>query len=194
MKDVAKGKSMEKQIFTLTYPWDKYGYKPIVVFELGVNEDGFVMHITVLESNPRREQTEHLHFVHEDSCVEWFVNFMPKKCDRYFNFEVNANGIMNVAFRKDRYDAQALTLEDIASLGIETKIFAKDWTVTYTVPFTLIKKYIPEYQFEEGMAISTNFYKCGNLTEFPHHGIWNPMPLEVPDFHRPEYFGEVVLE
>ncbi len=185
---------MIKRTFTLTYPWDKNGYKPEVIFELDICEEGFVMHITVAESNPRREQTKHLHFVHEDSCVEWFVNFMPEKCDQYFNFEVNANGIMNVSFRKDRYEAQDLTLEDIASLGIKTNIYAQNWEVTYTVPFSIIKKYIPEYQFEVGMTISTNFYKCGNKTEFPHYGIWNPQPLEKPDFHRPEYFGKIVLE
>lgn len=184
---------MKDQIFTITYPWDKNGYKPEVVFELSKNEDGFVMHITVSEFNPRRVQTEHLSYVQEDSCVEWFVNFMPEKCDRYFNFEVNANGIMNVAFRKDRYDAQLLSLEDIASLGIKTSIYTAYWEVTYTVPFTLIQKYIPEYQYEEGMTIRSNFYKCGNMTQFPHHGIWNLMPLEKPDFHRPEYFGEIVL-
>lgn len=185
---------MKKQTFTLSYPWDKNGYKPDVVFDLGMDKNGFVMRIIVHEANPRREQTEHLNRVHEDSCVEWFVNFMPDKCDRYFNFEVNANGIMNVAFRKDLYDWQVLTLDDIASLNIEADIYAEYWKVTYTVPFTLIKKYIPEYQFEEGMKIRTNFYKCGALTELPHHGIWHPQPLEKPNFHRPEYFGEVVLE
>ena len=184
---------MKKRYFTLTYPWDTNGYKPEVVYELDMNEEGFVMHIIVPERNPRREQTEHLSFVHTDSCVEWFVNFMPEKCDRYFNFEVNANGIMNVAFRKDRYEKQLLTLEDIASLGIKPEIFEDHWEITYTVPFALIRKYIPEYQFEEGMIIKSNFYKCGDMTEYSHFGIWNPSPLEKPDFHRPEYFGEVVL-
>lgn len=185
---------MKTQRFTLTYPWDENGYKPEVVYELSMNEHGFVMHITVPESDPKRVKTEHLQFVHEDSCVEWFVNFMPEKCDRYFNFEVNANGIMNVAFRKDRYDKQLLTLEDIASLGIKVEIYAEHWEVTYTVPFTLIQKYIPEYQFEEGMTIRANFYKCGDLTEFPHYGVWNPLPLDKSDFHQQEYFGEIVLE
>lgn len=189
---------MKNQSFTLTYPWDeawdKNGYKPEVVFELGMNEEGFTMHINVQEADPKREKTEHLQFVHEDSCVEWFVNFMPEKCDRYFNFEVNANGIMNVAFRKDRYDEQLLTLEDIASLGIKRGIYPEHWEVTYTVPFILIKKYIPEYQYEEGMMILSNFYKCGEMTKFPHHGIWNPMPLEEPDFHKPEYFKEIFCD
>ena len=185
---------MKTQRFTLTYPWDENGYKPKVVYELSMNEDGFVMHITVPESDPKRVKTEHLQFVHEDSCVEWFVNFMPEKCDRYFNFEVNANGIMNVAFRKDRYDKQLLTLEDIVSLGIKADIYAEHWEVAYTVPFTLIQKYIPEYQFEEGMTIRANFYKCGDLTEFNHYGVWNPLPLDKLDFHQQEYFGKIVLE
>lgn len=184
---------MKNQKFTLTYPWDENGYMPEVVFELGMSEEGFTMHITVPEADPLREKTEHLQFVHEDSCVEFFANFLPEKCDRYFNFEINANGIINTAFRKDRYDKKPLTLEDIASLHIQTHIYATFWEVRYTVPFTLIQKYIPEYRFEEGMTILANFYKCGNRTQFPHYGIWNPMPLEKPDFHRPEYFAPIVL-
>ena len=83
---------------------------------------------------------------------------------------------------------------NIASLGIQTHIYDEYWEVDYTVPFTLIQKYIPGYQFSEGMTILSNFYKCGANTEFPHHGIWNPIPVEKPDFHRPEFFKELVLE
>ena len=184
---------MKKQVFTLTYPWDKNGYKPEVIFELGIQEAGFAMDITAWEANPRREKTEHLQFVNEDSCVEWFVNFLPEKCDRYFNFEVNANGIMNVAFRKDRYDKTLLTWDDIASLNIKTEIFDDHWTVSYVVPITLIQKYIPQYCYEPGMTVFGNFYKCGDYTEHPHYGIWNPMPLEKPDYHRPAYFGKITL-
>ena len=184
---------MEKQVFTATYPWDENGYKPKVTYELSVVETGFAMHITAWESNPLREKTEHLQFVHEDSCLEWFANFLPESCDRYFNFEVNANGIMNVAFRKDRYDATPLTMEDIASLNIQTEIFDDYWTASYVVPFTLIEKYIPQYRYEPGMAILSNFYKCGDKTKYPHYGIWNPSPLVKPDFHRPEFFAEIVV-
>ena len=137
---------MNKQVFALTYPWnetwDKNGYKPEVKFELGMYEDGFTMDIVVMEADPKREKTEHFQFVHEDSCVEWFVNFMPDKCDRYFNFEVNANGVMNVSFCKDRYGKENLSLEDISSLKINTAIYDKYWTVSYKVPFELIQKYI----------------------------------------------------
>lgn len=118
-----------------------------------------------------RVETEHFAPVCLDSCVEWFVNFMPEKCDKYFNFEVNANGAMNVRCHKDRHDAQPLSLEDIASLNIQTEIFAESWEVSYTVPFTLIRKYIPDYEFRDGMTIRANFYKCGGQTEYVHHGV-----------------------
>lgn len=184
---------MEPKIFTLTYPWDDNGYKPKVEYILSMDEAGFCMHMTIYEQNPRRVETEHQRDIYMDSCAEWFANFAPEICDRYFNFEVNANGAMHVAFRKDRYEGTMLTQEDIAALDIQAKISGDKWEVYYRVPFTLIKKYIPDYRFEEGMQIRTNFYKCGDGTEFPHFGIWKEYPLLEPDFHRPEYFGEIKL-
>ena len=185
---------MESKKFTLTYPWDENGYKPEVEFELGMCDTGFTMHIVVQESDPRRVETKQLNFVHLDSCVEWFVNFDPEICDRYFNFEVNANGVMYVAFRKDRYDFDLLTLEDVESLGIKAQIHPDSWKISYTVPFTLMEKYIPGYQFREGMVIRANFYKCGEKTQYPHFGVWRHPGTPKPDVHRPECFGEILMK
>jgi hypothetical protein len=30
-------------------------------------------------------------------------------------------------------------------------------------------------------------------TRYPHYGCWNLIGTERPDFHRPEYFGTIVL-
>jgi len=187
---------MKTKEFTLTYPWDKNGYRPDVRYVLGLKETGFTMHIIVHETNPRRVMTQRNQPVCLDSCVEWFVNFMPENNDRYFNFEINALGTVNASFRKERHDQKVryLTEEDAALLNIQPVIHEKYWEIRYDVPFELIKKYIPNYKFEEGMTIRANFYKCGGNTEFIHHGVWNPIPVEIPDFHMPEYFGEIVLE
>lgn len=184
---------MKEQIFTVTYPWDNNGYKPYAEYRLSVCEDSFLMQITVEEHNPRRVQTRHQQDVYKDSCVEWFVNFLPDSCDRYFNFEVNASGIMHVAFRRGRHDGTLLTEEAIRQLNIQATVGEDTWQVCFRVPFSWIQSYIPEFQFREGMKIRTNFYKCGDETQFPHYGIWKESPLEKPDFHRPEYFGEVTL-
>ena len=185
---------MDAQIFSLHYPWDTNGYTPDVHFTLDVLEDAFLLHIETHESNPRREEQHHLNYVHYDSCVEWFVNFAPAICDKYFNFEINANGTLYAAFRKNRSEFTLLELEDMNLLQIEPTILEEKWLIDFKVPFTFIQKYIPNFEFKEGMTIRCNFYKCGDRTEYPHFGIWNPVLLEKPDFHRPEFFKEIVLK
>ncbi len=185
---------MREQKFQVHYVWENNGYEPEVEFTLGKNEKGFTMHIVTRESNPRCEEKRHLHPVHFDSCVEWFVNFLPEKCDRYFNFEVNAAGAMNVAFHKDREDEIALTVEDVESFGIQTQIHDSYWEASYTIPFAFIEKYIPGYRFEEGMTICSNFYKCGEKTEYVHFAMWQGPFTETPDFHTPQFFPEIVLD
>lgn len=185
---------MNTQSFSLHYPWDTTGYKPEVNFTLNVSENAFLLHIETIEQNPRREEHQHLNFVHFDSCVEWFVNFSPKTCDRYFNFEMNANGTLYASFRKDRYEFTLLDIEDVDLLQIEPTILENKWIIDLKVPFTFIKKYIPEFEYQEGMTITSNFYKSGDNTEYPHFGIWNPIDTPEPDFHRPEYFGKIVLD
>lgn len=185
---------MNTHLFSLQYPWDNNGYTPETCFTLNVSENAFILHIEILEQNPRREEHRHLNYVHYDSCVEWFVNFAPKTCDRYFNFEMNANGTLYAAFRKNRSEFDLLELNDLSLLHIEPTILEHKWFIDFEVPFTFIQKYIPEFQFQKGMTILSNFYKCGDRTKYPHFGVWNPIDLPKPDFHRPEFFGEIILE
>lgn len=184
---------MNEQVFTLQYPWDFNGYRPKTEFHLHTDSDSFCMHIIVKEKNPRRVETEHLHYVHTDSCVEWFVNFFPEDCDMYFNFEVNANGAMYASFRKDREHYRMLSVEDLDSMQIKANVYEEKWEVSYRVPFLLIKEYIPNYSYKDGMKIQANFYKCGDEMQYPHYGMWNVYQADEPDFHRPEYFGDIIL-
>ncbi|MBO4940788.1 MAG: carbohydrate-binding family 9-like protein [Clostridia bacterium] len=181
-------------VITLTDYINTNGYYPKVEFNVCYSSEGFHVHFTAYEKNPKAIATKHFGMVHLDSCLEWFVVFDPEHCDRYFNFEVNPNGAMNVSFRKDRYEKIDLTEEDLLMLGIKTEIFDNYWTADYTVTFDFIKKYIPDYEFKSGMTLPANVYKCGDETEFPHWGCWCMVDREKPDFHKPEYFGTMVIE
>ena len=173
------------------YP-SEHNYQPKVFFSVCYNEVGFHAHFDVYETNPKAIHTKHFDLVHQDSCVEWFAKFASDIDDRYFNFEVNANGVMNVSFRKNRNeDIVNLTEEDVLSLNIKTEILSDCWTVDYTVPFELLKKFIKGYEFDPTRAILANVYKCGDYTDLPHYGCWNLPETEVPDFHRPEFFREM---
>ena len=169
-------------------------YTPEVEFSATYSDVGFHAHFKAYEKNPKATKTQHLELVNKDSCLEWFMNFDPVHTDRYFNFEMNAKGIANIAFRKDRYDKTPLTVEDIESLDIKTEIFEEYWTLDYTVPFELLKKYIPDYEFKTGLEHPANVYKCGDETEVPHWGCWSMVNREKPDFHIPSYFGTMTVE
>ena len=64
-----------------------------------------------------------------------------------------------------------------------------DWRVTVLIPFELVgadPENLPE-------KLRANFYKCGDKTAHPHFLSWNPVGTPSPDFHRPEFFGELIL-
>ena len=86
-----------------------------------------------------------------------------------------------------------LKTEEIEMLFIKACVHRDTWEVSYKVPFALIEKYIPGYRFEEGMTIKANFYKCGDKMLLPHYGMWKEVKAEDQDFHRPEFFGEILF-
>ena len=53
---------------------------------------------------------------------------------------------------------------------------------------------VDSHPFGHGYTFRGNFYKCGDETAIPHYGMWNPVGTENADFHRPEYFGDFVIE
>lgn len=194
MYTIKKKGSADIPAITITDYIDPTGYCPKVVFSATYSDEGFHAHFKAYEKNPRAVVTEQQGPVCNDSCLEWFMNFDPVHTDRYFNIEMNAKGIANIGFRKDRYDNTPLDVADIESMKIKTEIFEDYWTLDYVVPFELIKKYIPDYEFKKGLEHPANVYKCGDETEFPHFGCWSMVNREKPDFHIPSYFGTMTIE
>lgn len=162
---------------------------PDVSVQLVYDDAAFRIKFTVAEINPLAEKTEHYQFVHEDGCVEFFVNFAPEETARYINFETNANGIMNPSFRADRYDSQPLTLEEIESLNIKAEVFDTYWTLTYDMPFDFIKHYYKTFDIGKCEYIIGNLQKCAHNVLPRIRLSYFPIGCEKPDFHRPEYFG-----
>lgn len=173
--------------------WGTDNYKPEVFAQISYDNEGFTIKFTVYEANPKCDEKNHLEFVHLDSCIEWFVNFDPELTDRYFNFEINAAGAMNVGFRSSREDNTPLTIDEINLFNIKTQIFDEYWTGEYKIPFSFIASKISGYTFRKNAKIKTNLYKCGEETEYEHYMSYFPVLLEKPDFHCPQYFGEMEI-
>lgn len=170
--------------------WGYDKYTAEVYAQLAYDDTGFLVKFTVAEANPLRTKTKHFEYVHEDSCVEFFVNFMPEKSNRYINFETNANGVMNASFRADRYDSAPLKIDEIEGLNITPEVHEDYWTITYQVGFDFIRNYYPEFDIKDCNYVIGNLYKCGDKTETVHYKSYYPVGCEKPDYHRPEYFGK----
>ena len=123
-----------------------------------------------------------------DSCMEFFFigNTKDKK---YVNIEANAASVPLCGFGEGRHGRERL---NPVAEGVEFKTiveFEKGWKLYVYIPFTFFKgKFAPV-----GREMLANFYKCGDETDVEHYNVWNKVDTEAPDYHRPEYFGKIVL-
>ena len=132
--------------------------------------------------------------VWEDSCVEFFVQIPGEKY--YYNFEFNCIGTALAARRTGREDAEHFSADKMAKIkrysSVGNKPFCEmeglfSWNLLVAIPFELIG--LDGGQLPE--SLSANFYKCADGSSLPHYLSWSPIPIEKPDFHRPDYFGEL---
>lgn len=174
--------------------WKEYPYLPVVVFDIARgNEDLYIRYqvkgnslkaVTELDNGP----------VHKDSCVEFF---MKKPGDNfYFNFEFNCRGICDASRRYSRTDKNSFSPENYRSIRrystvnsgpFPEKLGTYYWELAVAIPFRVMgldPNHLPE-------KILGNFYKCADDTAYPHFLSWSPIDLPEPNFHCPEFFGEL---
>lgn len=184
------------------FPWDTTNYKPITSVKLFYTNDSLNIKFTSTERKVRIEEKLFNSSPYQDSCVEFFL--MPMINDnRYFNFETNAAGTMLLQLDHKLRERNTLNEVDPSVFNIKADITDanKDsfdnfvpWTVEYTIPFSFLKNYFPTFEAKPGTILKGNFYKCGDKTEIPHYGCWNPITYHKPSFHRPEFFGDLILQ
>lgn len=127
--------------------------------------------------------------VWEDSCLECFLSADGQ---HYMNLEGNANSAILAAFGPDRHKRQRLKDMGIVRPALEAAACGTGWEAVYTIPAATIKALFG-VELTAGLSLYANFYVCGDKTPLPCYGAWSPVETEKPDFHRPEYFGVLVL-
>ncbi|HSA95274.1 MAG TPA: carbohydrate-binding family 9-like protein [Acidobacteriota bacterium] len=182
------------------YRWLENGYAPRVEARVGWSPRFLYVRFAVGEKRVRVRYMKFQDPVYKDTCVEFFVDMFPEKRLGYVNFETNAAGTLLAAFGPDRSRRTPLWPEELAGFAAEGSIRgpvtgeygASEWTLEYRVPLALFKNLYGE-EVRPGRRAAANFYKCGDETEVPHYGAWSPVETPAPDFHRPEFFGELVF-
>ena len=178
---------------------EAFPYKPKVEFAAAHTGDALLLHYRVEEQSVRAVAVKDHEHIWEDSCVEFFI--MPAADGFYYNLECNCTGKLLVAVGKDRNErtpAPAEVMRNIdrwASLGTEpfdTRQEPTKWELALRVPITTFFKH--KFEGFSGLKATGNVYKCGDCLPVPHFISWNPIKTENPDFHRPEFFGQMHFE
>ena len=172
-----------------------FPYAPFCAGRIARTEDGLVVDFRVSGLDLRAKNTKDNGSQWEDSCVEFFVQ--NPDGSEYYNFEINPIGKILAAAGPDRSSRVKRPAGQMAEIlriarfegpqDYEGGIW--NWRVTVVIPFDLIgvdPENLPE-------ALRANFYKCGDKTAHPHFLSWSPVGTPAPDFHRPEFFGKLIL-
>jgi len=176
--------------------WKDYRYKPEVRFNIAYSSSEIFLKYYVREKYFKAEKTETNQMVCEDSCVEFFVS--PEADGIYYNIEFNAIGTCLMGSGTGRKDSTRAPLDIIsrirrlsrpATVPEPDKDGFFNWTLTLAIPKEIFFRH--SVKELKGKTFSANFYKCGDKVEVPHYVTWNPVGTPGPDYHRPEYFGEL---
>ncbi len=185
-------------IASVNWP-EQYPYCPDVVFRVAWCPEGLVLHYRVSEQSVRAVYGEDDGCVWTDSCVECFIRNADS--ETYYNIECNCVGTMLIgvgtAIKSERSRLPLAVVGEVkrwASLGKEpfgNRAEATDWEIALVVPTSVFAK--SPIRLEAGAILRVNFYKCGDELPVPHFVSWNPVNVPSPNFHRPEFFGEMKL-
>lgn len=181
-----------------TLNWaDKFPYRPLT--KVAAAHDGagclwlnFSTCCNYLRAVNYRDQSP----VSEDSCVEVFLQ--PYEGGEYWNFEFNCIGTANSSHRIRRPEPVRLSAEELSQImrhpSVGRRPFCEleglfEWSLLVGIPLSLMGVEVGEGPVE----LRGNFYKCASASSAPHYLSWAPIENEKPDFHRPEFFGKIIL-
>lgn len=193
---IMEEKAARQSLAYVNWP-ELFPYKPITVFNIARDHEKLYVNYFVRGNCLKAEYENDLSPVWTDSCVEFFVK-VPQD-DRYFNFEFNCIGTCYAAKRVNREDFTLLSVDELNQIerypNLGRKPFIEmqglfTWDLLVAIPLHLIgldSENLPE-------KITGNFYKCADQTALPHYLSWAPIDTPKPDFHRPEFFGEIYFK
>jgi hypothetical protein len=132
--------------------------------------------------------------VYKDSCVEFFIAFNGEQ--QYYNLEFNCLGTCLAGFGQNQHDRKLLPKQQVskikpwASLKVNNRVPQQiSWQLTLVIPVEIFS----EHQLTDftGEQVKVNFFKCGDELPDPHYLSWSNINYPEPNFHLPEFFGDM---
>ncbi len=178
--------------------WKEFSYKPEVKFRIAHISNEIWLKYYVKEKYVKAIETRTNGDVYKDTCVEFFIAPTDKN---YYNFEISCIGTIHLAYGKGRNGRKFVDpdmiakIERVSTLGnqpFEEKSGNFDWEIMIRIPVEVLT--YSKIKSLSGLKGTANFYKCGDETSIPHYVTWNPVKTKEPDYHRPEFFGQIQFE
>jgi hypothetical protein len=186
------------------YMGEKPKHFPETIVKLQYDNDNIYVIFNVRDQYVKAVEKEINGKVWMDSCVEFFFSPGPDTDRGYFNFEANCKGVFLFEYHTDGGKINAFVKpEDYSQVKIVHSLkrnveqeFSEplEWSIEYSMPFSVLKKYMKVDQPGPGVTWRANFYKCADKTSHPHWLTWAPVDYPKPKFHLPEYFGKLVFD
>ncbi len=178
--------------------WKEFSYKPEVRFRIAHISNEIWLKYYVKEKYVKAIETRTNGDVYKDTCVEFFIAPTGKN---YYNFEISCIGTIHLAYGEGRNGRKFVDpdmiakIERVSTLGnqpFEEKSGNFDWEIMIRIPVEVLT--YSKIKSLSGLKGTANFYKCGDETSIPHYVTWNPVKTKEPDYHRPEFFGQIQFE
>jgi len=178
---------------------DRFPSTAEVYFKMAHNGECLFLHYFVEENEVLANVTEDNGAVWTDSCVEFFISFGNSAY--YYNAEFTCTGKALLGYRKDRDNVEKATenvlssIKRLASLGTEPfgrKEGCLLWNILIAIPASAYWR--SGLNTFDGIKARANFYKCGDNLIRPHYLSWKEIKSDKPNFHLPEFFGELEFE
>jgi hypothetical protein len=174
-------------------------FLPQVQAKMMYDEENLYVIFLVHDRFIRSRVTEINGRVWEDSCVEFFFSPDLHFPERYFNLEINCNGIALMHYNTvadvvhDEINPRFIKEIEIAhSLPgpIDSEIDSlTTWSLEYRLPLRFLSEYSDIEAPSPGLKWRGNFFKIADETSNPHYLTWSKVYNDVPQFHIPEFFG-----
>jgi len=189
------------------FPWYKGGAMQATDVRLLYTDSALYVQFICQDKHISAKNTEFNGPVCLDSCVEFFATIEPQKRPDYFNLEINCCGQFHMGFGPERKGRTLMPVEMSGRIKVVTSIdgdskeesaLDEGWWAAVEIPFDLIGEFASIKNPGTKVAPATgakwkaNFYRCGGKTD-DQYGVWNEFDWPQPDFHRPEFFGELVF-
>ncbi|SDS22226.1 Carbohydrate-binding family 9 [Mucilaginibacter mallensis] len=174
-------------------PWPGTDIRPEVTFKMAYGDDALFLKFDVKEKHFRAVHKQINDAVYEDSCVEFFIGFEEEGA--YYNFEFNALGTPLVGYGKgkERIWVDPSIVSTIKRTGLinvaEGDVLPHQWDLTVVIPFKVFHNH--HITTLQDLKAWGNFYKCGDELAEQHFLCWNNIIADEPNFHLPQYFGEL---